>query len=135
MPMSEHKPVFEPKEMEDAMMTEQEDSPTTLLTSTSSLTMDLMADEENRQPNGNSETEPVLNDAAEEMRTESEPIGEEVVRTGNHVGESQVNPYENLIQLATKSTLMMEKLRDEVNMLRIQNATLLNDLSMVSFDS
>jgi hypothetical protein len=50
-----------------------------------------------------------------------------------HSNSSSSSRYEHLVQLAVKNTLLMEKMRDQVNQLRVENALLLNDMNMVSY--
>ena len=114
------------KEDDEPITTEEE--LLDILPNTSTLTMDFTDDERQMEP---VETETAPDDtrtpAAEKRMEEDILYGEQL-----HDG---MNPYDGLLRVAAKNILIMEKMRDEICQLRVQNAMLINDLNMVSFDS
>jgi hypothetical protein len=100
----------------------------TLLPNASSLTMEMMTDDDRQQ------TEDAAPHDSETPRT---PATDSMDGRSHDdsMAAASVNPYDGLLKMAAKNTRLMEQMRDEVNQLRVQNAMLINDLAMVSFDS
>jgi hypothetical protein len=110
--------------------TDEDERPDILL-NTSSLTMEMMDDEHRAETT--EEFDLAADEEARAPAAAKHKEEEEMLYDGRL--NSRMNPYDNLLLLATKNTLMMEKMRDEINQLRVQNAMLLNDMNMIGYDS
>ena len=108
---------------EDEPITTEEDL-LDILPNTSTLTMDFTDDERLTERPASDD---IRTPAAEKRMEEDILYGEQ--------SKDGMNPYDGLLRVATKNTLILEKMRDEISQLRVQNAMLINDLNMVSFDS